>query len=342
MGSFEVPADFRAFMRAVVRQLDLPPDQRFYDDDEAFQHECGYGGRVEGAFVFTYITPDGHNRWELALHESQIREIADGVLTEVEGLRDDMVRTVQRKARGLPLLIWGEYRDDALRAEDLAHALDLLQASGPRMVRLWSVGDDQCAAMVRGDACAIYVIESYDGYGTTVGGGLGFTLNDHDGREFAVPGADCVAWATAREALLHFATNGTLGIPVEGRIPSGLLMLGDADRTAVIAQRGEPPASVAASSLARLSDPFSDWAVGLVNGLVQLGLLVVSQEISEPLASLLQFHGLEAEQQPAMADWLCAQLAAMRGVARFAATGSDLQVALRRARARVPALERDL
>lgn len=329
-------------MRVVVRQLDLPPDQRFYDDNEAFQHECGYGGKVDGAFHFTYITPDGHNRWEVALDEAQIRGIADGSIGEIAGLRDDMVRTVQRQARGLPLLIWGEYRDDALRAGDLAHALDLLHASGPRMLRLWSVGDDQCAAMLRGDACAIYVIESYDGYGTTLGGGAGFTVTDHDGRPFEVPGADCVPWATAREALLHFAQHGALGIPVDGSIPSGLLMLGDADRTAVIAQRGEPPTSVAASSLARLSDPFTDWASGLVAQLVELGLLVVSQEISEPLASLLQFHGNDAVEQPAMADWLCAQLAAMRGVARFAATGSDLQVALRRARARIPALERDL
>ena len=69
-----MPDDFRAFMRAVIRHIELPPDQRFVDDDEAFQHECGHGGRLGDQFQFTYITPDGKNRWEIGLREDQIRD----------------------------------------------------------------------------------------------------------------------------------------------------------------------------------------------------------------------------------------------------------------------------
>ena len=202
-----VPDDFRAFMRVVVGHIDLPPDQKFVDGDEAFQHECGHGGRIDGeTYQFTYITPDGHHRWDLELREPQIRDIADGLLIEVAGVHDDMVRTIKRKPRGLPLLVWGEYRDDALRiqhAGDLIVALDALQAASataPRMLRLWSAGDDQLVAVVRGEECAIYVVESYDGYGTSCGSRSrtdSFELADHDGRGFAVPLADCVPWALA-------------------------------------------------------------------------------------------------------------------------------------------------
>ena len=350
-GPFDVPDDFRAFMRAVVTQIDLPPDQKFVDDDEAFQHECGYGGRSDGAatYQFTYITRDGHHRWELELREQQIRDIADGLLIEVEGQRDDMVRTIKRQPRGQPLLVWGEYRDDALRAPDLAPAFDALHfaaRTSSRMLRLWSSGDDQLVAVVRGDECAIYIIESFGGYGTSVGDAArtdSFELLDHDGRTFAVPLADCIAWPIARRGLVHFADAGQLGpeIQLEGRIPSGFLMLGDADRTATIAMRGEPPAELGASSLPRLAhDPFADWARGLVDGLCTLGLLVLEAgtDLGDRLAGLLQFHGDEALVAPAIADWLRMQIAAMRGVERLDATGDDLQLALRRSRQTVAAL----
>ena len=243
-------------MRAVVTQLDLPADQKFVDDDEAFQHECGHGGRVAGEFVFTYITPDGKNRWEIELRESQIRDIADGLLIEVDGVRDDMVRTIKRQPRGLPLVVWGEYRSDALQSADLTPALDALHASGPRMLRLWSTSDDQLVAIVRGDDCAIYVLESYQGYGTSYGSTTrtdSFELHDHDGRPIVVPFADCVPWSLARAALVQFADGGALGLPLEGRIPSGFLMLGDADRAATLAQRGSAPETLAESSLAHLA-----------------------------------------------------------------------------------------
>lgn len=356
-GPFPIPGDFRAFMRAVVTQIDLPPDQKFVDDDEAFQHECGHGGRSDGgdAYQFTYITPDGHHRWELELREQQIRDIADGVLTEVEALRDDMVRTRKRQPRGQPLLVWGEYRDDALRiqhAGDLMAALDALHAAAqtaPRMLRLWSAGDDQLVAVIRGDECALYIIESFDGYGTSRGNSTrtdAFELVDHDGRPFAVPLAECVPWALAKRALVHFADAGQLGpeVALEGRVPSGFLMLGDADRVATIAMRGEPPDAIVASSLPRLApplpDPFADWAAGLLASLAQLELIAVdaAADVADALAGLLQFHGDAALADPATAEWLRAQLAALRGVLHLDATSGDLQLALRRSRQLVTAL----
>ena len=80
--------------------------------------------------------------------------------------------------------------------------------------------------MIRGEDCAIYVIEAYDGYGTSCGDPTRlerFEIHDHEGRPFLVPLHDCVAWPIARRALLRFATDGALGaeVPVEGRIPSG-------------------------------------------------------------------------------------------------------------------------
>ena len=267
---FLIPDDFRAFMQAVVRYLDAPGDEpKFLDAEDALRHETGYGGRVDGRDVyrFTYLSPDGSGRWTVQLPEAEIRDIADGLLIEVMGERFDRARTAPRRPRGHPLLIWGESGDDALVAcepAELPEALDALHAlarRGPRMMRIWSAIDDQIVAVLRGDDCALYVVESSDGYATSCGDAGrtdSFELADHDGRPLAVPYSDCVPWPVARAAVLRFLERGELGpeIRIEGRIPTGLLMMGDVDRGAVLAVRAQqPPRALARSSLPRLAAP---------------------------------------------------------------------------------------
>ncbi len=267
MQPFLIPDDFRAFLQRVVQHLDTPGDEpMFLDAEDALQDETGYGGRVDGAFRFTYISRDGRFRWTVPLSEAAIREIADGLLIEVMGERFDLVRTTQRQPKGHPLLIWGEYADDALVVRDrgeLLAALDALHAlagAAPRMLRMWSATDDQIVAMIRRDDCALYVIESLDGYATSCGDAGrndAFELVDYDGQPFTVPYHDCVPWPAARAALLRFVDHGDLGpeIRIEGRVPTGLLMMGDADRSAVLAARAEPPRTVASSSIPRMLAP---------------------------------------------------------------------------------------
>jgi hypothetical protein len=267
MQPFLIPDDFRAFLQRVVQYLDAPGDEpKLLDAEDALQDETGYGGRVDGAFRFTYISRDGRNRWTVPLSEAAIRDIADGLLIEVMGERFDLVRTTQREPKGHPLLIWGEYADDALVVRDrgeLLAALDALHALGgaaPRMLRMWTAADDQIVAMTWRDDCALYVIESLDGYATSCGDhgrNDAFELVDYDGQPFAVPYHDCIPWPAARAALLRFVDHGDLGpeIRTEGRVPTALLMMGDADRSAVLAARAEPPRTVARSSLPRMLAP---------------------------------------------------------------------------------------
>jgi hypothetical protein len=103
MATFDIPDDFRAFMQQVVAYLDVPGEEKFLDGEEALQDEVGYGGRLDGrdTYRFVYITRDGLHRWELVLRESQIREIADGLLIDTEGECHDLVRTKARKKRGI-------------------------------------------------------------------------------------------------------------------------------------------------------------------------------------------------------------------------------------------------
>lgn len=268
MQPFLIPDDFRAFMRRVVRYLDAPGDEpKHLDAEDALRDHTGYGGRVDGdEFRFTYISPDGHDRWTVQLPEAAIRDIADGLLIEVLGERLDLARTAPRQPRGLPLLIWGEYGDDALvvrdRAElgDALDALHTLAQAAPRMLRAWSATDDQIVAMIWRADCALYVIESLDGYATSCGDASrtdAFEVVDYDGLPFVVPYQDCVPWPRAREALLRFVEQGDLGpqIRTEGRIPTGLLMMGDVDRRAALAARPEPPRSVARTSIPRMLAP---------------------------------------------------------------------------------------
>ncbi len=353
---FSIPDDFRAFMRTVAEHLDRPEDEKFLDAEDAFQHECGHGGRTFGGttnYNFTYISTDGQSRWELSLREQQIRDIADGTITEVEGIRDDIVRTHRRQARGAALLVWGEYREDAFRIRspheltDAIETLHLAAAEEPQMLRLWSTGDDQLVAFVWREDCAIYVVEAVEGYGTSEGDQMrtgGFAAKDHENQAFSVPWADCIDWAIAKRALVRFVETGELGpeVPLTGSIPSGFLMLGDFDRASVVAARGEPPLELQATSLPQMvpatrHDPNVAWAERLIDaltlhGLVQVGDGATRDLVVEKLSGLLQAYGDEAIAQPQTADWLANEVMRIRGVDKLIATGGDLQIALRRAR----------
>lgn len=272
MAAFLVPDDFRAFMRSVVSYLDAPIADKLLDAEDAFHDACGHGGRVDGdrAYRFCYLTEDGMHRWTILVDEHEIRAIALGLQIEAEGECHEIVRTHHREPTGHPWLVWGASREDALSVrslDDLVHALEALRRLSletPRFLRVWSPRDDQLIAAAWRDACAIYVIESVDGYATSAGDRArtdAFEVVDHEGRPLCVPWADCVAWPVACRALIRFAAHGELGpeLPVEGRIPSQLLMLGEIDRAALLATRAEPASEPGRSSLPRLVP--SLWAL---------------------------------------------------------------------------------
>jgi hypothetical protein len=264
MPSFLVPDDFRALLRSVVEDLDAPGGGKRPDAEDAFQDPCGYGGRVDGAYRFHYLTRDGMQRWTVALAEHEIRAIADGLQIEADGECTELAHRDRRAPSGEPLLIWGTYDDDALTVrglDDLVAALEVLRlaaADEPRVLRVWSPSDDQLVAAIWRDHCALYVLESADGYATSSGDPQrtdAFEALDHDGSRLVVRWADCVAWPVACRALSRFAAHGDLGpeIAVERRIPSQLLMHGELDRQAVLATRSEPARDPRSSSLVRLT-----------------------------------------------------------------------------------------
>jgi hypothetical protein len=373
MPPFLVPDDFRAFMRSVVADLDAP-NGKLVDAEDAFQDACGYGGRIDGgAYRFHYLTHDGSHRWITVLAEDEIRAIADGLQIEAEGERSEISRTHQRPPAGEPLLIWGGYNDDALSVrnlDDLVAALETLRLHAldePRIVRIWSPSDDQLVAAIWRDLCALYVIESADGYATSTGDphrNDAFEVLDHDGNSLVVPWADCVPWPAACRALIRFAAHGDLGpeITIEGRIPSQLLMHGELDRQAMLAMRAEPARDPRHSSLPRLTPQpvpvavpdivditapverarmsaadLAAWGRRLIQllferELVELGTGPGIDEISYQLSGLLQAHGDEAVHSLETAEWLGNEISSIRGIRKLFATGGDLQLALRRAR----------
>lgn len=374
MQPFLIPDDFREFMKSVVVYLDTPNDNMFLDAEDALDAECGYGGRIDGidTYRFKYITPDGVRRWEIVLKEAQIRDIAIGILIEVDAEPFDIVRTTRREPVGEPLLIWGEYAEDALHVRnetELVGAIDALHASSherPRMMRLWSAADDQLVAVVWGDRCALYVVESPEGYATSMGDLTlkeSFEVVDHEGSTLTVPLADCVSWDYARRALVRFIEHSDLGdVPVEGRIPSLLLMMGDVDRKAALAARAEAPRELARSSLPRMMTPvpipveesdeltspvevetplgpveLAQWARRLIDVLETRELIVFDKglnldEISYHLGGLLGTHAVEAEHSLDTAEWLANEIGAVRGVSKLFASGGDLQMLIARTR----------
>jgi hypothetical protein len=353
---FPIPEDFRAFMRTVSEHLDRPAEEKFLDTEDAFQHECGHGGRTFGGttnYNFTYISPDGQHRWELALREQQIRDIADGTITEVDGERDDIVRTAKRTARGFPLCVWGEFRNDAFRIRSPHALLDVLDslhrsaAEDPRMLRLWSAGDDQVVAVLWREDCALYVVESSEGYGTSEGDRSrtgGFEAADHDGQAITVEYADCIEWSVAKRALVRFSEHGDVGteFTLSGSIPTGFLMHGDFDRAAVIAARGEPPQELQMTSLLAMVqttttfDVNADWAARVLDFLDGHGFIKVDAKhrdgILETFSGWLSKYGEEADEKLDTADWLANELGRLKGISNAIVSGGDLQLALQRGR----------
>jgi len=371
---FYIPDDFRAFMQRVVAYVDTPGEEKFLDAEDALQDETGYGGRVgEQDYKFQYITADGLNKWELPLKEAAIRDIADGLLVEIMGIKRDIVRTKQRAPSGEPLLVWGEYHEDALSIssdEQFTAALDSLQLASydaPRMLRVWSAHDDQCVAVIKGDAVALFVVESIEGYGTSIGDrsrNESFEVVDHEGQTMTVPWANCISWPIARKGLLYFMRHGEVGqgIELDGSIPSQLLMMGDIDRKSALDMRGSAPSELKRSSLPRMSTPIpaevsaidertqpheieapltseqlAAWARRLIEVLFARELIEIKnghiEEITYQLGGLLQAHGIEAQESLETADWLANEMGtAVRGISKLFATGGDLQIALRRSK----------
>jgi hypothetical protein len=288
-----------------------------------------------------HLSKDGHGRWEIVLREQEIRDIAGGLIDEIQA---EALAEGTRTNRGEALLVWGEYDDDALRVRtlgDLSVALEGIHALGtqdPCMVRLWSTSDEQAVAVMNGFECAIYVVHSVHGYGRSVGDptrGETFEVQDQDVGTVPIPYADLVPWRIAKPALLRFAEKGDLGenVIVEGSIPTQFLYLGDFDRAAELAKRRQPAADPTLSSLPS-KVPQGGWAKRLVTSLLELQLVEIDMHIVEGvtarIAMLLVQYGDDALDAPDPAQQLAKEIERVRGVGALFATAGDLQIALRR------------
>ncbi|MEO6774312.1 MAG: hypothetical protein ABI467_15050 [Kofleriaceae bacterium] len=337
--SFAVSDPFREFMRDVTAQLDWGGGALTGPD--AIEAEHCRGGRIEGTDVFRFVCDRDGRQVAIELREQQIRDIAAGNLSEVDA---ELVTDAGRVARGEPLLVWGEYDEDALRIRtlgDLALALDTLHAIGnqmPHALRLWNAHDDQVVCVLNGLDCAFYVITSHHGYGTSVGDPTRtetFELVDHDLGTISLRWSDFVPWRAGKPALMHFAEFGVLGdtVILDGTIPSQLLMLGDYDREAELESRRPPPVEPAKSSLADKA-PQGLWARRLVASLLERQLIelddAILQAINSRVALLLVQHGHDAQDSVETAAQLVKEIERVRGVGALFATGGDLQIALRR------------
>jgi hypothetical protein len=337
--SFAVSHPFREFMRDVTAQLDW--GEGALTGPDAIEADIGRGGRIEGTDVFRFVCDAEGRQFAIELREQQIRDIAAGNLSEVDA---EPLQSNTKVARGEPLLVWGEYDDDALRIRtlgDLAVTLDALQAVSsqlPLAIRLWTAADDQVVGILNGPDCALYVVASEHGYGTTVGDPTrneSFELQDHDMGTITVRWADFVPWRVGRPALLRFAEHGALGddVILDGTIPSQFLMLGDFDRAAELETRRTPPVEPAKSSLADKA-PQGMWARRLLASLVERQLIELDDSILHAITArvtlLLVQHGADAQDSVDTAALLAKEISRVRGVGALFATGGDLQIALRR------------
>jgi hypothetical protein len=341
MQRWRVTDEFRAFMREVVAKLDWGDGRDALVGPDALGHECGRGGRLDDSDVYRFVcsAPDGHGGFELDLVEPQIRAVAAGELEELD-VRD---ASEGRVRRGEPLLVWGEYDGDALRVRALADleialaGIYAFAAIEPCVLRLWSSADDQIVGVVNGLDCALYVVHSAHGYGTSIGDASrpgAFELDGHDLGTLAVAWAQCLPWRAARDALIRFAEHGDVGdIALDGSIPTQLLVAGDFDRAAVLATRRAPPTDPALSSLPRKA-PHGAWAQRLLRALVELQLVELDTAVFDAIAArtaiLLLQMGDDAQESPEAAQQLAKSLTKLRGVSTLFATASDLQIALRR------------
>jgi len=258
-------------------------------------------------------------------------------------LKDPTLAEGTRVIHGDPLLVWGEYDEDALRirsAPDLAIALDALHGLSTRepcLVRLWSTSDDQAVAVLSGPDAAVYLVGG-QGYGRSIGDAHRtdvVEVSDHDVGPIQISCADCISWQVARAALLNFADSGDLGdrVRLDGSIPTQLIMFGDYDRAAELETRRDPPADPALSSLPRRA-PQGEWARRLVRTLRELQLIELDEHIVESIVArvtiLLLQSGDDAIDSPDVAGKLARELERVRGIGALFATGGDLQIALRR------------
>jgi len=326
-------------MREVAAKVDWE-DRADLVGPEALQHACGRGGLIGDLFRFTYLEPEGGGRWEIELREQQIRDIAGGLLEEVDAMP---LAEGTRVTRGDALLVWGEYDEDALRirtSSDLVIALDAmfsLSVAQPIIVRLWSTNDEQAVAAMSAPDVSVYIVSGTD-YGRSVGDPTrtdDIEIVDHDVGAVQIPCADCIPWRIARAGLLRFAEHGDLGaeIILDGSLPTQFLMLGDFDRDAELATRREPPVDPALSSIPRKA-PQGEWAKRLVHSLLELQLIEIDMHIVEAIiarvAILLIHIGDDAMDSPDDAHKLAKELERVRGIGALFATGGDLQIALRR------------
>lgn len=341
--SFHIPDEFRAFMRDVVSKLDWNDDRQAMLGPDALEADCGRGGRLDNSdvFRFVYFAKDGDKRWEIEVREQQVRDIAAGHLSEVDAVELDPATRTQR---GEPLLVWGEYDDDALQIRsqtELALALDALQSiclQTPIMIRLWSTADDQVVCVLNSTEGALFVVASTHGYGTSVGDPTRndtFELVDHDVGNVSVQWSACLPWRVVRPALLAFAEHGNLGdgVILDGSIPSQLLMLGDFDRAAELETRRPPPVDPAKSSLPEKT-PHALWAQRFLDSLIERQLIELDTQIFDAIRAnvtmLLTQHGQDAQDSIDSAQRFVKEMEKVRGVGALFATDGDLQIALRR------------
>jgi hypothetical protein len=337
---FKIPPEFRAFMREVAAKVDFGEIGTAVGDN-ALEHECGRGGRIEHGsqvYRFTYLEKGG---WEIELREEQIRDIASGLIVEIEALQ---LAEGTRANRGDALVVWGEYNEDGLRVRsltDLGAVLDGMAAASlatPCLIRLWGTSDQQAVAALNGLEAAIYVVASEQGYGRSVGDPTRsetFRINDHDVGVVDIPWSDVIPWRIARDALLRFAEHGNLGdqVILDGSIPTTFLMLGDYDRAAELVSRRPPPTDPAQSSLPHKA-PQGEWAKRLLKSLIEFQLVEIDMQIVDAIMArltiLLIIRGDDALDSPEAAQGLAKEIERIRGVGALFATGGDLQIALRR------------
>ncbi len=323
---FEIPDELRSFLRDVSARL-------YWDHDRAAMSELRYaGGRggwlVDDVFEFTYVDPEGHRGWAVRLDEKQIHGIASGTLTAVPAQL-----LVDRE----PLLVWGPHVDDALRVcrdTDLATALDALFATGPCMFRLWSITGELIVAALDGNDCALHLVQSTLGYGTSVGdpGRAGnFEVADPDAGALSIPRVDSIAWWVARSALLNFAEGRLEGVMFDPRLSTKLFAFCALDHASELAVRRLAPWDPALSSLPRRIW-HGAWAKRVLDRLSQFSLLTLDDSIRDVIlarvALLLLRAGENARDALEPASELLAELGRIRGITLIA-TPHELQAALR-------------
>ncbi|MBI5542837.1 MAG: hypothetical protein HY901_03035 [Deltaproteobacteria bacterium] len=345
--SFEVPDDFRDFLREVVKILEGARERSLLDAEDALQSGCGYGGRVDGCdgYQFVYFSETSRERWTVRLGERQIREIAGGRLREVPA---EVVSTARQRCSGAgegdTLLLWGQQAHDALVAEDaqgLAEGLDALHRLAQRRpcgFQVWSRFDDLLHGVLFEDECALQVVWS---------NGARVSTRREGGAEprLQIRWADSLSWKVVRPAVLEFARTCQIGeLPTDPSADPGLVLVALQGRRAALSRLGEVSRSLAQTSLRdalqggkesgsalREGDEDLGWARRVLKALVEEGLLEIEDEgvAARGLARLLRDVGDEAVASHEEAEELAEALADLAGVGELYASVDELRRALR-------------